>query len=172
MRDASEAINFLPTIVNALSASLLLTTLKQYVVFQFINTQTYLSKYLQEIVFKCFIYIFVYLFINLKFIYRREDLVVVVTSLRAKRPRDRGSIPGWAKDFLLPQSSHSLPRTLQPPTQWLQGALSLGVNWPWLEANHWRPPSTEIKNEWSYTSTLPYTFMTCMGTVNSLPFAV
>jgi len=32
----------------------------------------------------------------------------------------------------------------------------LGVKWLGCEFNHSSPPSVEVKNEWSYTSTLPY----------------
>jgi hypothetical protein len=47
----------------------------------------------------------------------------------------------------------------QPPTQWVAGALSLGVKWPGREADHSPPSSAEIKNAWSYTSTPQYVFM-------------
>jgi hypothetical protein len=39
------------------------------------------------------------------------------------------------------------------------GALSLGAKWPGHEADHSPPSSAEVKNAWSYTSTLQYTFM-------------
>jgi hypothetical protein len=35
------------------------------------------------------------------------------------------------------------------------GDLSLGVKWPVCEADHSPPSSAEVKNAWSYTSTLP-----------------
>jgi hypothetical protein len=40
----------------------------------------------------------------------------------------------------------------QPPIQWVPGALSLEVKRPGREADHSPPPSAEIKNVWSYTS--------------------
>jgi hypothetical protein len=43
----------------------------------------------------------------------------------------------------------------QPPIQWVPGALSLGVKRPGREADHSPPPSAEVKNTWSYTSTPP-----------------
>jgi hypothetical protein len=43
----------------------------------------------------------------------------------------------------------------QPPIQWVTGALSVGVKWPGHEADHSPPPSAEVKNAWSYTSTPP-----------------
>jgi len=56
----------------------------------------------------------------------------------------------------------------QPPIQWVPGALSLGVKRPGRGADHLLPSSAEV-NEWSYTSTPPYAFMTwCTGT--TLPF--
>jgi hypothetical protein len=35
--------------------------------------------------------------------------------------------------------------TLQPPIQWVQGALSLGVKRPGCEADHPPPPTAEVK---------------------------
>jgi hypothetical protein len=43
----------------------------------------------------------------------------------------------------------------QPPIQWVPGALSLGVKRPEREADHSPPSSAEVKNAWSYTTTLP-----------------
>jgi hypothetical protein len=43
----------------------------------------------------------------------------------------------------------------QPPIQWVPGALSHGLKRPWREADHSRPSSAEVKNAWSYTTTLP-----------------
>jgi len=39
----------------------------------------------------------------------------------------------------------------------VQGALSLGVKRPGREADNSPPSSAEVKNAWSYTSTLPNT---------------
>jgi hypothetical protein len=44
---------------------------------------------------------------------------------------------------------------LQPPIQWVPGALSLGVKRPGSEADHTLPYSAKVKNAWSYTSTPP-----------------
>jgi hypothetical protein len=41
----------------------------------------------------------------------------------------------------------------QPPIQWVQGTLSLGVKRPEREADHSPPSRAEVKNAWSYTST-------------------
>jgi hypothetical protein len=43
----------------------------------------------------------------------------------------------------------------QPPIKWVRGALSLGIKQPGREADHSLPSSVEVKNAWSYTSTLP-----------------
>jgi hypothetical protein len=43
--------------------------------------------------------------------------------------------------------------------QWITGALSLGVMWPWREADHSLRSSADVKNAWSYTSAPQYTFM-------------
>jgi len=47
----------------------------------------------------------------------------------------------------------------QPPIQWKQGALSLGIKRPRCEADHSPPSSAELKNEWSYTSIPQYVFI-------------
>jgi hypothetical protein len=47
------------------------------------------------------------------------------------------------------------PSSLQPPIQWVPGALFLAVKRPRLEADHSPPSSAEVKNAWSYTSTPP-----------------
>ena len=44
-----------------------------------------------------------------------------------------------------------------------------GVKRPKRDADHAPPSSAEVKNDWSYISTLPYVFMACRGT--NLPFA-
>jgi hypothetical protein len=49
----------------------------------------------------------------------------------------------------------SLHHRVQPPIQWVPGALSLGVKRPRCEADHSPPSSAEVKNVWSYTCTPP-----------------
>jgi len=44
---------------------------------------------------------------------------------------------------------------MQPPVQWVPGALNLGVEWPKHEADH-SHPSAKVKHAWNYTST-PHT---------------
>jgi hypothetical protein len=48
---------------------------------------------------------------------------------------------------------------IQPPIQWVTGALSPGLKWPGRELNHSPPSEAEIKNVWSYTSTSQYVFI-------------
>jgi hypothetical protein len=43
----------------------------------------------------------------------------------------------------------------QLPIEWVPETLSLGIKWPARETNHSPPPSAEVKNAWSYTSTPP-----------------
>jgi hypothetical protein len=43
--------------------------------------------------------------------------------------------------------------------QWVSVAIFRGVNWPGHEAECWRPFSSEVKNAWNYTSTVPYIFI-------------
>jgi hypothetical protein len=44
---------------------------------------------------------------------------------------------------------------IQPPMQWVPGALSLAVQRPGLGGDHTPPSSAEVKNAWSYNSTPP-----------------
>jgi hypothetical protein len=59
------------------------------------------------------------------------------------------------KTFLL-SSSRPVLRPIQPPIQWVPGALPPGVKMTGREAHHSPPTSAEIKNTWIYTSTSPY----------------
>jgi hypothetical protein len=47
----------------------------------------------------------------------------------------------------------------QYPIQWAPGTHFLVIMRAWREADHSPPPSAEIKNAWSYTSTPQYAFM-------------
>jgi hypothetical protein len=55
--------------------------------------------------------------------------------------------------FLFTPASRQALRPTQPPTQWVPGALSLGVNRSGRVADHSPPSSAEVKNAWSYTFT-------------------
>jgi len=59
------------------------------------------------------------------------------------------------KIFLFDTASRPALEPTQPPTQWVPGALSLGVKRPGREADQSPPSSVEVKNAWSYTSTVP-----------------
>jgi len=48
---------------------------------------------------------------------------------------------------------HFIPS--QSPVKWVPGALSLQVKRPVREADHSHPCSAQVKNAWSYTSTVP-----------------
>jgi hypothetical protein len=61
--------------------------------------------------------------------------------------------------FLFTTASGTALGPIQPPVQWVPGALSLGVKRPRREGDHSPPYSAEIKNAWSYTSTPQYIFV-------------
>jgi len=61
--------------------------------------------------------------------------------------------------IFLTTASRTALGPIQPPIQWIPGALSLWVNRPRREAEHSSPSSAEVKKPWSYTSTLQYAFM-------------
>jgi hypothetical protein len=56
-------------------------------------------------------------------------------------------------------TSRSALEPIQPPTQLVPGALSLGVEQPGHEDDHSPPSSAEVNNMWSYTSTPTYASM-------------
>jgi hypothetical protein len=57
--------------------------------------------------------------------------------------------------FLFTAVSRTALEPIQPPIQWIPGALSLGVKRPGREAEHSPPSSVEVNNTWSYTFTPP-----------------
>jgi hypothetical protein len=61
--------------------------------------------------------------------------------------------------FLFTTASRPALRPTQPPTQWVTGALSLGVKLPEREADHSPASSAEVKNSRSCIFTPQYTFM-------------
>jgi hypothetical protein len=65
--------------------------------------------------------------------------------LRAGRPRGRSSSPGRVKNFLLSTSYRMALGPIQPPIQWVPGALPLGVKRPGCEPDHSPPTSAEAK---------------------------
>jgi hypothetical protein len=88
----------------------------------------------------------------------------IVTWLQAGRPRfDSRQRKG--KGFSLRPASRLDLGPTQPPIQWVLGAPFPGVKRPGREADHSLPPSAEIKNAWSYTST-PHTSSWVENTFN------
>jgi hypothetical protein len=79
-----------------------------------------------------------------------------------------GSNPNGAKGLL------SSPEHFDQLWGWPSLAFSgyqcffLGAKQPRHETNHFPPPSTEVRNEWTYTSIPPHTFMAWKGKL--LPF--
>jgi hypothetical protein len=61
--------------------------------------------------------------------------------------------PAGDGNFYLHHCIQNSSGPTQPPSQWVSGALPLGVKRPGREANHSPPSSAELKNAWSYTST-------------------
>jgi len=68
----------------------------------------------------------------------------------------------WGFDFqyglgisLLTTASRTALKPIQPPIQWVPGALSLGVKRLMRETDHLPPSSADVKDAWSYTFTPP-----------------
>jgi hypothetical protein len=70
----------------------------------------------------------------------------------AGRPKDRISSPSKVKDFRFSTSSRPDVGPLQPPFQWVSGALSPGVKRSGCEVDHSPPASAEIKKTLISTS--------------------
>jgi hypothetical protein len=67
--------------------------------------------------------------------------------------------PGEVKNFLFSTSSRPVLGPIQPPIQWVPGAISRGIKRPGREADHSPPTSAKVKKMWIYTSPPPYAFM-------------
>jgi hypothetical protein len=73
---------------------------------------------------------------------------------------DLGSIGGSARFFSSTQHpSRATLGPIQPPIQWILGALSLGLKQLGHEADHSPPIYCRGQERWSYTSTPPFVFM-------------
>jgi hypothetical protein len=59
--------------------------------------------------------------------------------------------PTRAREFYFFQSIQIGSGFTQPPIQWVQGTVSLGVKQPGYEADHLSPSVAEVKHDWSYT---------------------
>jgi hypothetical protein len=68
-------------------------------------------------------------------------------------------LPAGLGIFLFTTASRTTLGPTQPRMQWVTGTLSLEVKRPGCEADHSPPSSAEVKNAWSYNSTLQYTFI-------------
>jgi hypothetical protein len=79
--------------------------------------------------------------------------------LLAGRQRGQSSSPGGLKNFHFSVSSCPALGSTKPPTQWVHGALSPGVNRSERRADHSPPVNAEAKKIWIYASTPPYAFM-------------
>jgi len=53
---------------------------------------------------------------------------------------------------------------IQPPIHWLLGILSLVILQPERKAKYSSPSCTEVKNDWTYTTTPSYAFTASTGT--------
>jgi hypothetical protein len=69
-----------------------------------------------------------------------------VATATGHRLDGRGSIPGRNKIFLFCTASRPALGSTQPPMQWVQEGLSLGVKWARHEADHSPPANAEVKN--------------------------
>jgi len=68
-------------------------------------------------------------------------------------------LAGGRDFFLFTTKSRPALQPKQPPVQWILGVLTLVIKQPGHEADYSPQFSAEIKNVWSYTSTIPYVFM-------------
>jgi hypothetical protein len=84
-----------------------------------------------------------------------DSSVGIATKLRVGDRDSRVRFLAGAGNFLFTAVSRTALEPTQPPIQWVPGDLSLGLKRPVRESDHSLPSSAEVKNAWSYTSTLP-----------------
>jgi hypothetical protein len=72
--------------------------------------------------------------------------------------------------FLLLLSMYTGNVAHPAPIYWIQGALSPWLKRPGREADDVLPSDTEMKYEWSYTTTLPYALLAWTGTALRMGF--
>jgi hypothetical protein len=80
------------------------------------------------------------------------------TWIRLRAGRSGVRIPSMARDFFFPKTAQT---DAGASYSMRTGVLPWGVQLPGREVDHWSPPSAEIKNEWSYTTTLPIRLHAC-----------
>ena len=93
-----------------------------------------------------------------------------VTTLRTLLPTDRGSTAGRNKRCVSPPTVQRGSGDQRAFSSIGNGPFSLGLKWAGHEAHHSPESTVEDKNEWSYTSTTPYAFTTCIGTTLRLSY--
>jgi hypothetical protein len=101
----------------------------------------------------------------------QNSTVSTESKLWAGQLRTRDFSPGSGKMVFLSKASRLAVKSSHLPVQLVRGALSLGVNWPGHDDDHSLPSSAEVKSE-CYTATLPYAFIACTGTTNSVAYSV
>jgi len=69
--------------------------------------------------------------------------------------------------FLFTTASIPALGLTQSSIHWVTVSLSLGVKRPGRRAEHSLPSNTEVKNEWSYTSTPQYAYMAWCSSVKA-----
>jgi hypothetical protein len=91
-----------------------------------------------------------------------DSIVGIVIRLQIGQPRNFGLIPSRGWRFISSSKCPDWPT--QAPFQLVLGALSPGIRWPGHEADHWLWSNAEVRNGWSYISTLPYGAVACTRT--------
>jgi hypothetical protein len=91
--------------------------------------------------------------VQLSNILSRDSIVGIATGYQLKRPRGQSSSPSGVKNFLFSKLSRLALGSIQPPIQWVLGALSPGVKRQGREADHSPPTSAKVKKMSIYTST-------------------
>jgi hypothetical protein len=91
-----------------------------------------------------------------------------MTSLRAAQPNTRGSTLGSAKRLnSSPKCPRSPPEPTHPPNEWVTGAPTPEIKWPWREYDHLQTSSAKVKNKWRYTFIPPFAVMAFIGASSS-----
>ena len=139
-------------------------------IFAYYTSSGPFSNYSQTRIFPWRFSLWMFICFN-SFSQRRDNVVSIMTRLKAGHPMNNDLIPGRSERFTSsPKRPDSLLRSTEAPVKWVLEALSLGWRQLDLEACQSPPSGGEIKNERSYTSIPLQDFLSCKGTTH--PYSV
>jgi hypothetical protein len=111
---------------------------------------------------------------SLSIINKQLSYITTIYSVMSLHGQNRSiSVQTMLWDGQGKRSHYTIPfKPVVGPTEshikWVTMAFSLGIKWPWHEANHSQQSRSTIHNEDRCNLTLPHAFMACTGMTLSL----